>query len=157
MLGAPRRGGRARVRARLGRVRPNLVRMLFLDPHHRALYCDWDGKAQVAVAALQRAAARRVVDVELDRLVGELVVASPEFARMWARRPVRSCSHHVRELDHPVVGRVRLVNETVVLPDDDQWMGLFHAAPGSADADALASLAQGVGRGGTGRWTSSRR
>lgn len=128
------------------RVRPNIARMLFLDPHHRALYRDWHAKAQVTVAALHQAVARHPADQGLEHLVGRLAVDSPEFARMWARRPVRTCSSYLRELDHPVVGRVTLVNETATLPDDDQQIGLFYARPGTADADALILLAQSLER-----------
>lgn len=124
------------------RTRPNIARMLFLDPHHRALYRDWHAKAGVTVAALHQAAARHPADLELEHLVGQLAVDSPEFARSWARRPVRTCSYYVRELDHPVVGRVTLANETVTLPDDDQQLGLFYALPGTPDADALHLLAR---------------
>ncbi|AYF79343.1 XRE family transcriptional regulator [Nocardia yunnanensis] len=126
------------------RVRPNIARMLFLDPHHRALYRDWPAKAQVTVAALQQAVARHPGDRLLEQLVGQLAVDSPEFAKMWARRPVQTCSYYVRELDHPLVGRVALANETVSLPDDDQQIGLFYARPGTPDADALALLAQSI-------------
>ncbi|WP_237047758.1 hypothetical protein [Lentzea guizhouensis] len=91
------------------RHRPNIARMLFLDPQQH---------------------------------IGQLTARSREFARMWARKPVRTCSHYVRELDHPVVGRVTLANETVSLPDDDQQLGLFYARPGTADADALTLLAR---------------
>ncbi|MEU7587282.1 helix-turn-helix transcriptional regulator [Micromonospora sp. NPDC049230] len=128
------------------RVRPNIARMLFLDPHHRGLYCDWHAKAQVTVAALHQAVARHPADPELERLVGQLAVDSPEFARMWVRRPVRTCSYYLRDLDHPVVGRVTLANETVTLPDDDQQLGLFYARPGTSDADALTLLAQSLER-----------
>jgi transcriptional regulator with XRE-family HTH domain len=126
------------------RVRPNIARMLFLDPHHRALYRDWQGKALVTVAALHQASARYPADTELQRLVGELAVASPEFATMWARRPVQTCSYYVRELDHPVVGRLTVANETVTLPDEDQQIGLFYPRPGTPDADSLALLARGI-------------
>jgi transcriptional regulator with XRE-family HTH domain len=122
------------------RVRPNIARMLFLDPHHRALYCDWPAKALVTVAALHQAVARHPGDPVLAQLVGQLAVDSPEFARMWARRPVRTCSYYEREMAHPVVGRMRLANETLTLPDDDQQIGLFYARAGSSDADALALL-----------------
>ncbi|MFD8939316.1 helix-turn-helix domain-containing protein [Streptomyces sp. NPDC059578] len=128
------------------RIRPNIARMLFLDPHHRALYCDWAGKAQVTVAALHQAVARHRSDAGLEHLVGELVSESVEFARLWARRPVRTCSSYLRALDHPLVGRMTLSNETVTLPDDDQQLGLFYARPGTPDADALALLAQSIDR-----------
>ncbi|MFF0150150.1 helix-turn-helix transcriptional regulator [Micromonospora sp. NPDC005203] len=128
------------------RIRPNIARMLFLDPHHRALYCDWHAKAQVTVAALHQAVARHPADPVLEQLVGQLAVDSPEFARMWARHPIQTCSYYLRELDHPIVGRVTLANETVTLPDDDQQMGLFYARPGTTDADALTLLAQSLVR-----------
>jgi hypothetical protein len=120
--------------------------MLFLDPHHRALYRDWHDKALVTVAALHQAAARHPADPQLEHLVGQLAAESPEFARMWARRPVRTCSFYLRELDHPVIGRVTLANETLTLPDDDQQLGLFYARAGTSDADALTLLAQSLER-----------
>lgn len=122
------------------RTRPNLARLLFLDPHHRALYRDWEAKARVTVASLHRSAARHPGDPGLERLVGRLAVDSPEFAMMWARRPVRTCAYYSRDLDHPLVGRLTLHNETVDLPDDDQRLGLFHAPPGTPSADALRLL-----------------
>ncbi|MEV6140123.1 helix-turn-helix transcriptional regulator [Nocardia sp. NPDC051990] len=126
------------------RIRPNIARMLFLDPHHRALYCDWHAKAQVTVAALHQAVARHPADHMLEQIVGQLAVDSPEFARMWARRPVQTCSYYVREFDHPVVGRVTLANETVTLTDDDQQIGLFYTHPGTSDADALTLLTKSL-------------
>lgn len=143
-LGHALLAGHVDVGAPRSRDRPNIARMLFLDPHHRALYRDWHAKALVTVAALHQAAARHPADVRLEVLVGRLSADSAEFARMWARRPVRTCSYYVRELDHPVVGRLTLANETVTLPDDDQQLGLFHARAGSPDADALTLLAQSL-------------
>ncbi|WP_329025171.1 helix-turn-helix transcriptional regulator [Streptomyces sp. NBC_00690] len=145
-LGHALLAGHIEVDAPNTRIRPNVARMLFLDPHHRALYCDWPAKAQVTVAALHQAFVRHPADPELERHLGELVSNSLEFARMWARRPVRTCSHYVWKLEHPVVGRVTLANETVTLPDDDQQIGLFHARPGTPDADALTLLAQSLDR-----------
>ncbi|MFE9662065.1 helix-turn-helix domain-containing protein [Streptomyces sp. NPDC005955] len=143
-LGHALLAGHVDVDAPDARIRPNIARMLFLDPHHRALYRDWADKAQVTVAALHQAVARHRADAGLERLVGGLVAESPEFARMWAKRPVRTCSSSVRALDHPVVGRVTLSNETVTLPDDDQQLGLFYARPDTPDADALVLLAQSI-------------
>lgn len=126
------------------RIRPNLARMLFLDPHHRALYRDWHAKAQVTVAALHQAVAHHPADPGLEALVGRLALESPEFARMWVQRPVRTCSYYLRELEHPIIGRVTLANEAVTLPDDDQQIGLYYARPGTPDADALTLLAQSL-------------
>lgn len=121
-------------------IRPNIARMLFLDPHHRALYRDWRAKALMTVSALHQEAARHPDDVGLERLVGELSITSAEFAAMWSQRPVRVCSSAVREIDHPLVGRMTLTNETLSLPDDDQQLGLFHARRGTPDHEALILL-----------------
>lgn len=39
-------------------LRPNLTRMLFLDPHTRELHTDWKSEARVALAALRLVAGR---------------------------------------------------------------------------------------------------
>ncbi|MEV6930234.1 helix-turn-helix transcriptional regulator [Dactylosporangium sp. NPDC051485] len=127
-------------------VRPNIARLLFLDSHHRALYRDWRAKALMTVSALHQEAARHPDDVGLEHLVGELTVASSEFAAMWSQRPIRVCASAVRELDHPEVGRMRLTNETLSLPDDDQQLGLFHARRGTPDHEALILLASLAGQ-----------
>ena len=129
------------------RIRPNITRMLFLDPHHRALYRDWRAKALMTVSALHQETARHPDDVGLEHLVGELTVASADFAAMWSQRPIRVCASAIRELDHPEIGRVRLTNETLTLPDDDQQLGLFHARRGTPDHEALTLLASLAGRG----------
>ena len=60
--------------------RPNLIRMLFLDPHSRELYSRWDEEAARAVASLGLLAGRYSDDPELARLIGELALNSNEFA-----------------------------------------------------------------------------
>ena len=129
------------------RIRPNITRMLFLDAHHRALYRDWRTKAMMTVSALHQESARHPDDVGLEHLVGELTVASGDFAAMWSQRPIGVCASAVRELDHPEVGHLRLTNETLTLPDDDQHLGLFHARRGTPDHEALMLLTSLAGRG----------
>ncbi|GAA3645880.1 helix-turn-helix transcriptional regulator [Nonomuraea antimicrobica] len=122
--------------------RPNVARLVFLDEHTRGLYTDWRAKARDTVADLRRSAARHPDDRELAELVGELTMKSREFAALWSAHPVRVCDHHVRELHHPLVGRLTLYNEALVLPDDDrQRLALFYAEPGSSSAAGLRLLA----------------
>src|SRR6478735_163786 len=72
-------------------TRPNLTRMLFLDSHTRDLYVNWDEEASRAVASLRLVTGRYADDRNLTDLVGELSVASADFARLWAKHPVLSC------------------------------------------------------------------
>ncbi|KAB8169647.1 helix-turn-helix domain-containing protein [Streptomyces sp. 3MP-14] len=121
--------------------RPNLARMVFLDPHCRELYVDWKAKARDAVADLRIVAGRYPDDQALTALIGELSVKSQEFATLWSAHPIRSCSHFVRHFQHPVVGSMSLVNEVVQLPDDEgQRLAMFMAEPGSPSEAALRLL-----------------
>lgn len=123
--------------------RPNLARLVFLDPHTRELYVDWRAKARDAVAFLRTSAARHPDDPKLSELVGELAMHSEEFAALWSAHPVRECSFNVRDYQHPVVGRLTLRDELLKLPDDEgQRMVVYNAEPGSPAASALLLLAE---------------
>ncbi|MFF1869394.1 helix-turn-helix transcriptional regulator [Streptomyces sp. CB03911] len=122
--------------------RPNLSRMLFLDPHTRELYRRWEEEARANVAYLRLTAGRHPDDRELAALVGELSMNSPEFAALWARHPVNDCLFGSKELHHPVVGRLELAFEAMPLPEGGgHRMLLYSAEPGSASEAALRLLA----------------
>jgi hypothetical protein len=117
--------------------RPNAARLVFLDEHTRELYTDWRGKARDTVADLRRSAARHPDDQKLAELIGELTMKSRDFAALWSAHPVRVCDHYLRELHHPLAGRLTLYNETLLLPADRQRLGLFYAEPDSPSAAGL--------------------
>ncbi|WP_433442879.1 helix-turn-helix transcriptional regulator [Nonomuraea sp. CA-141351] len=122
--------------------RPNIARMLFLDPHMRALYADWPHKARSTVADLRLIAGRYPDSPELASLVGELSVASPEFAKLWSAHAVADCETDARIYHHPLVGEMTLLAEFMALPKDDgQRVAVFNAEPGSPSEAALRLLA----------------
>ncbi|GAA2745595.1 MULTISPECIES: helix-turn-helix transcriptional regulator [Kitasatospora] len=121
--------------------RPNLQRMLFLDPHTRELYPLWEEEARRAVASLRLAAGRHSDDRRLAELVGELLMKSPEFADLWARHPVRNCVSGVKLFHHPVVGELELTFETLRTADESgQWMLMYSAEQGSVAEAGLRLL-----------------
>ncbi|WP_437105118.1 helix-turn-helix transcriptional regulator [Streptomyces sp. enrichment culture] len=123
--------------------RPNVARLVFLDPHTRELYADWRAKAKDTVADLRLSAGRFPEDPELTGLIGELTLRSVEFASLWAAHPVHSCvpQHNTREVRHPMVGSMTLYNELLELSHaDGQRLAVFTAEPGSASAAALQLL-----------------
>ncbi|HEU5416564.1 MAG TPA: helix-turn-helix transcriptional regulator [Streptosporangiaceae bacterium] len=123
-------------------ARPNLTRMLFLDPRTRELYPRWAEEAARAVASLRMVAGRYRGDRQLSELVGELTVSSDEFARLWARHPVLNCFAGVKQFRHPVVGDFELDFEVLHLPDDSgQRILTYTAIPGTASEGALLLLA----------------
>ncbi|TWG21359.1 helix-turn-helix transcriptional regulator [Actinoplanes teichomyceticus] len=126
--------------------RPNLTRMLFLDPHTRELYRRWDEEASRAVASLRVAAGRYADDPALTALVGELIVKSPEFAACWAKHPVQVCGAGTKYLHHPVVGDLELDFEALHLPEDDGHRVLTYTpVPGSGHEAALQLLKSSTG------------
>jgi hypothetical protein len=122
--------------------RPNVARLVFLDPHTRELYADWWSKARDTVAELRMTAGRYPDDPELTALIGELTLNSPEFASLWAAHPVHKCIAPTRVFRHPLVGSMTLNNELMELSQDDgQRMAVFTADADSPSAVALQLLA----------------
>ncbi|KNB51008.1 helix-turn-helix domain-containing protein [Streptomyces caatingaensis] len=127
--------------------RPNAQRMLFLDPHARELYPRWELEARRAVAALRLEAGQHPEDRELAALVGELCMKSPEFAGLWARHKVLSCTSGTKEFHHPLVGALTLSYEMLRAPAAEgaaQSVLAYSAEPGSPSEAALRLLAAGL-------------
>ncbi|MFJ3787932.1 helix-turn-helix domain-containing protein [Kitasatospora sp. NPDC090091] len=122
--------------------RPNLSRLLFLDPRTRALYPRWETEARAQVAFLRLAAGRHPNDRQLAELIGELSMKSAEFAALWSGHPVHDCLFGTKELRHPVVGGLVLSFEALPLPEAaGHRMLLFSAEPGSSAEAGLRLLA----------------
>ncbi|MGY0018297.1 helix-turn-helix domain-containing protein [Streptomyces sp. cg35] len=120
----------------------NWARLTFLDPGYRDLFRDWDSKASDMVSYLRLYAGQHPDDPDLSALVGELSVKSEEFRRLWATHDVKEKGHGVKRMRHPLVGELTLSYETLHLPDDDeQYLCVYHAEPGSPAAEALRLLA----------------
>jgi transcriptional regulator with XRE-family HTH domain len=121
--------------------RPNLSRLLFLDPRTRTLYADWRRRAGRTVASLRATAARRPSDPRLAALIRELTTRSPEFGALWSEQRVHRCSFGIEEFRHPVAGPLSLHEEVLNPPeDDDQQVVVLTPAPGSPSEAALARL-----------------
>lgn len=120
----------------------NLVRAAFLDPRVRDMYGDWDHVTQSTVAALRALAGPDIDDPRLNELVGELSVRSERFRQLWARHDARPKRRGTTRIDHPLAGPLELSYEQLPIPGTDrQTLGIYHAAPGSASAQALALMA----------------
>jgi transcriptional regulator with XRE-family HTH domain len=121
--------------------RPNLVKMMFLDPAMRDLLPDWGPQARNAASYLRMATGDHPDDPLLAELIGELSIKSEEFARIWATHPVAECVHRDREYRHPVVGHLSLHEENLRLPDDPGQRLIFSGAePGTSSFERLRLL-----------------
>ncbi|CAM5661820.1 transcriptional regulator [Streptomyces avidinii] len=121
-------------------ARPNLTRMLFLDPHTRELYTDWKNEARVALAALRLVAGRNPEDRALAELIGSLMLRSPDFAALWSQQPVRDCTVGTKALHHPAVGPLTLDFENLHVADGTGHRMLLFTAPEASPSDAALRL-----------------
>lgn len=120
----------------------NFARLIFLDEHIGALFCDQRRKARDIVAFLHLDAGRHPNDPLLAELIGELSLHSQLFRQLWSEHPVSDKTHTSYELLHPLAGRLVLTQEALRAPDDpDQTLVTYTAGPGSPSEASLRMLA----------------
>ncbi|MEW5423434.1 helix-turn-helix transcriptional regulator [Amorphus sp. 3PC139-8] len=86
----------------------NVLRLMFLNPHVRALQTDWESVARFVVSVFRADAARAGAATSMLALADELCRASPEFAAMWAENDVSDFGEGVKLLRHPIAGELAL-------------------------------------------------
>ncbi|MFD0557924.1 helix-turn-helix protein [Stackebrandtia endophytica] len=125
---------------------PNMMRGMFADPDAAQHLRDPDKArfAQSAVADLRASAARYPDDPELRQLVEDLLRVSPEFGELWQRHEVEVRRHLVKRIKHPKVGLLELECQTLLVPDRDQRVIMYLAAPGSVAQQRLRALRETV-------------
>ena len=92
------------------------------------------------VAALRAVAAKYPDDPGLRRLLAELHAGSAEFTRLWDEGRVAERRADTKTVDHPDLGPITLDCDVLLLPDTDQRLVAYSAAPGTPAAEALAVL-----------------
>jgi MmyB-like transcription regulator ligand binding domain len=119
----------------------NMARWMFLAPRARQVYLDWADIAAQMVAILRAAAVAGARNDRLAELVGELSMASPEFARFWADYRLFEHTHGIKRFFHEAVGEMRLNYQTLSLPGDrGQTVVVYTADKGSASEEKLSFL-----------------
>lgn len=120
----------------------NTARFFFLDEDaSRRFWVEWDEVAAAGVAILRVEHGLRPNDEDLNALIDELHEASPEFRKRWSTHDVHRHTTGVKSMNHPVVGRLDLPYENLLLPaDPDLTMMTYNPAPGSAAYDSLQLL-----------------
>jgi transcriptional regulator with XRE-family HTH domain len=119
----------------------NTIRYTFLHPAARDLWPDWEQKAKGCVAQLRAVAGTDPDAPDLAALVGELIVKSPDFNRLWERYEVRAIGDGSKTFLHPVVGTMTLTHEVMTLNrTDGQRIVIYMAPAGTPDHDAMTLL-----------------
>jgi len=120
----------------------NLARFIFLDESARDIHTEWSAVAEETVAMLRLYAGAHPNDPELSRLVGDLSLQSPDFAKWWSAHNVRSRSFGTKICAHPEVGEMTLNYEALLFPgDNEQRLCVYSAEPGSPSEERMQLLA----------------
>jgi transcriptional regulator with XRE-family HTH domain len=120
----------------------NTARFFFLaEDASRAFWEDWEGTAANGVAILRAEHALRPNDRDLAALIDELAGRSSEFRARWATHDVHRHSTGLKIMYHPVVGRLALPYENMILPaDPDLSMMTYNPEPGTPSWDSVRLL-----------------
>ncbi|MBU3064604.1 helix-turn-helix transcriptional regulator [Nocardia sp. NEAU-G5] len=121
-------------------LRPNMSRMLFLDPHCRELYADWKRKARAVVGNLRIAVGKQPEDLLLAELIGELTMKSPEFVALWGDHRVMPCDAASYQLHHPVVGTVTVTQQTLSIARAPDQVLIVCTTPARSPAEEALTL-----------------
>lgn len=77
----------------------------------------------------------------MANLVGELLLKSPDFARLWERYEVTGRKPAQKTFHHPHVGTLTLTSQSMHLEGPPgQRIGVYTAEPGTPDHDAMMLL-----------------
>jgi len=119
----------------------NTIRYTFLHPAARDLWPDWELKARICVGHLRAVAGADPDAPDLAALIGELIVKSPDFARMWERYEVGTVGPGQKTFRHPVVGTITLSHEVLQINGTNgQRATIYLAEPGTPDHDQMQLL-----------------
>ncbi|MDH6214365.1 helix-turn-helix transcriptional regulator [Streptomyces pseudovenezuelae] len=119
----------------------NIARYVFLHPAARDLFVDWNIAVRGCVARLRALAGTDPDAPDLAQLVGELLLKSPDFARMWERYDVKSRTQGRKTFCHPEVGDLTLGYQSLVLEGTPgHRLVAYYAEPATPEHDAVALL-----------------
>ncbi|MER5806143.1 helix-turn-helix transcriptional regulator [Streptomyces mirabilis] len=119
----------------------NIARYAFLHPTARELFVDWENSLRGCVARLRAVAGTDPDAPDLAPLVGELLLKSPDFARLWERYDVKGRAYGSKTYHHPEVGTFTLGYQSMQLEGTTgHRLITYYAEPGTPDYDAAVLL-----------------
>jgi transcriptional regulator with XRE-family HTH domain len=119
----------------------NIARYVFLHPAAPDLFEEWNNQVRGCVARLRALAGTDPDAPDLAQLVGELLLKSPDFARMWERYDVKGRTQGHKTFHHHEVGDLTLGYQSLLLEGTPgHRLVAYHAEPSSPEHDAVALL-----------------
>jgi transcriptional regulator with XRE-family HTH domain len=121
---------------------PNVLRCSFLTLDCCNPFIEREYEMPRLVAELHTAFGRHVGEPEWESFVDRLRRASPEFARLWARREVIGPARHVKRFRHAAVGELTFVGTRLTLSVPETRMQVYTPADEATRrrTDALVAM-----------------
>ncbi|MFA7268971.1 MAG: helix-turn-helix transcriptional regulator [Sterolibacterium sp.] len=92
---------------------PNMLRFVFLMPQARQFVVGWEARARRIAAEFRADCRSRLEEPALQRLIEELMQASPDFARYWKQHDVMERQGGQRAFNHPLRGLINYQQVTL--------------------------------------------
>lgn len=128
----------------------NCVIDFFTDPLYRGQSRTWEKNARTVVAQFRASCAAAPDDEGYQEVLGQLRVASPEFAALWEERDIEDAGQIRKELDHPLVGLLAVESTAMKVPARPDLTIVLHTPlPEANTAAKLEWLASPEGRRGS--------
>ncbi|WP_432947010.1 helix-turn-helix transcriptional regulator [Kribbella sp. CA-253562] len=121
----------------------NLLRLRFLSGSTQSELFGEEATAafaREAAADLRAATGKYPNDKSIRTLVNDLRSGSEEFARIWALHEVGTQQSMCQTFNHPLVGRIDVLCEVMVIPERDQRVVLYTTEHNSPSDQALRLL-----------------
>lgn len=121
----------------------NMIRWIFMQPADDPHWEDADlvRFTRATVADLRSAYARYLGDRGIEALVTELLATSPHFERMWNAHDVEERRRILKRVQHPQLGPLEFECQVLHVPEGDQRVIVYCAAPGSVTQGVFRELA----------------
>lgn len=113
----------------------------FTDPATRNLYAPEEHAflSRMFVSGLRGVVTERGPGSRAAHLV-ELLSGNEEFRRVWDLQEVGIRPHEVKNFVHPELGALELTCQSLLDPDQSQWLLVYTAIPGSESHEKLQLL-----------------
>ncbi|KAA8889819.1 helix-turn-helix domain-containing protein [Nocardia colli] len=114
----------------------------FTDVESRAVFPeeDWDRLGRKHVADLRATAARRAGDADVTEFIAKLRSVSTEFDVFWDEHEVAVRLSDTKRIQHPEVGLIDTICETLLTPNAAQRLLVYLPQPGTDAAEKLDLL-----------------
>ncbi|MCE0510668.1 helix-turn-helix transcriptional regulator [Microbacterium sp. KKR3/1] len=114
----------------------------FSEPATRDLYdpAEHEFLSRLWVSSLREAIARRGTSSRASLMAESLQDRSAEFRELWDRQEVGLQARETKHFVHPELGVLELNCQSLIDPEQSQFLLVYTAAPGSESHDKLALL-----------------